>query len=103
MTVETTDPVRTAHFAWLNQKPRPPVGERQEVNEAVYRYFEDLMTPCLWTETSFYMAEFDDDEVTRKYTREGELYFCEFAEYPGGQESRDEELWPEHLAGGLAG
>ncbi len=65
------DDTRTQHFAYLNQEPRTEIGWRWEINEAVYEYFADLMRPLGWTPNSFYMSEFDHDDVTEKYTREG--------------------------------
>src|SRR4051794_15950447 len=95
--------VRKFHFQQLN-RAQPPIGERWEINEDVYCEFLDMFCPPLrWTQTptgaSFYNPEFDSDDVTTKYTKEGDRFFCEFAEYPGGMDGMLDETqeWSDRL------
>jgi hypothetical protein len=90
--------VRKFHFEQLNRKPPPAMGEKWEIDEGVYGHFLESFGPPLgWTgpeghSESFYSSEFESDDVTTKYTREGDRYFCEFAEYPGGQQAMVDEM-----------
>ena len=99
------DTVRANHFVMLNQKPMPALGERWEINEKVWWYFLESFSPALgwsetkrsdgsdgWADASFYSPEFHDGDVTTKYTKQGERYFCEFAEYPGGADAMLDEM-----------
>src|SRR5271156_902817 len=41
-----------------------------------------MLPPLAWQGGSFYMSEFTFGDITAKYTKEGDRYFCEFAHYP---------------------
>jgi hypothetical protein len=90
--------VRKFHFEQVNRKPPPAVGEKWEIDKAEYWYaLESFCPPLGWTgpeghSESFYSREFRDDVITKKFTREGDRYFCEFAEYPGGQQAMVDEM-----------
>src|SRR5271163_4930279 len=57
------------------------IGKRWEIDCEIYEEFLGMLPPMGWRNGSFFMCEFSFGDVTAKYTREGDKYFCEFARY----------------------
>jgi hypothetical protein len=66
----------------------PMLGKRWEVDEATYMEFLEMLPPLGWLGGTFFMQEFTFDDITAKFTRQGDRYFCEFAQYPARFEGR---------------
>lgn len=97
----TPEEIRKRHFANLNSYREIPgyadadtlgeraailaaiVGKRWEIDEDLYDEFLNILPPLGWHGGVFYMREFTFDDITTKFSKEGNRYFCEFARYPG--------------------
>ena len=96
----TPEELKTQHYANLNYYHNLPsyaesrvsyeamqaffaqiVGHRWEINEEIYDEFLHMLPPLGWQNGAFYMMEFTFDDITTKFSREGDHYFCEFARY----------------------
>lgn len=66
------------HFAKINAKPMPPLGEEWEVDEETYWYFLEVLPPIYGVVDSwcFYMSEFEAGSVTARFRKDGERYFA---------------------------
>jgi hypothetical protein len=99
----THDEIRKRHFERLNNYRHsaeyadyarsigsevPPgdlpclIGDRWEIDEQIYNDFLEILPPLEWRGGSFYMSEFAFGNITNRFSREGERYYCEFARYP---------------------
>ena len=97
------DEIRTRHYANLNSYRDLPgyaesrqnyeamqaffaqvVGQKWEIDEAIYDDFLEMLPPVGWRGYTFYFREFLFDDITSKFSREGDRYYCEFARYPVG-------------------
>lgn len=58
------------------------IGNRWEIDEETYMEFLEMLPPLGWKGGTFYMSEFSFDDITAKYSKDGDRYFCEFARYP---------------------
>jgi hypothetical protein len=58
------------------------IGDRWEIDEAIYDEFLEMLPPLGWRGGSFYMSEFSFDDITAKFSKHGDRYYCEFARYP---------------------
>jgi Protein of unknown function (DUF1419) len=58
------------------------IGNRWEIDQDIYREFLEMLPPMGRRGGTFYMQEFSFDDITAKYTREGDRYYCEFAHFP---------------------
>lgn len=58
------------------------IGRRWEIDEAIYNEFLEMLPPMGWRGDSFYMSEFTFGDITSKFSREGDRYFCEVATFP---------------------
>jgi Protein of unknown function (DUF1419) len=58
------------------------IGDRWEIDEETYMEFLEILPPLAYRGKSFYMSEFCFGDVTTKYTKEGDKYYCEFAKFP---------------------
>ncbi len=58
------------------------IGNRWEINEEIFWYFLEILPPLSYKNGCFYMSEFCFDDITTKYTQEGDKYYCEFARLP---------------------
>lgn len=58
------------------------IGRRWEIDEAIYDEFLEMLPPMGWRGNTFYMREFTFGDITSKFSREGDRYFCEVATYP---------------------
>ncbi len=58
------------------------LGNRWEIDSEIYHHFLEILPPLGWRGGSFYLSEFSFGDVTTKYTREGDKYYCEFARFP---------------------
>lgn len=58
------------------------IGARWEIDRAIYEEFLEMLPPLGWKGGAFYMREFSFDDITAKFTKEGDKYYCEFARYP---------------------
>jgi hypothetical protein len=98
--VLTHDQIRNRHFENLNdyrnsveyqvspncyQHPsgelKTLIGNRWEIDEAIYWEFLEMLPPMGWKGHAFYMMEFCFDDITTKFSKEGDKYYCEFARY----------------------
>ena len=59
------------------------VGQKWEIDEAVYDEFLEMLPPIGWRADTFYMSEFTFDDITTKFCKEGGRYYCEFARFSG--------------------
>jgi hypothetical protein len=100
--------VRDAHYRQLNAYRDDPaykaldgdedriaffatqIGHKWEIDAALYDEFLDLLPPLGHRADSFYLSEFLFDDITHRFTREGERYFCEVAYYPPRPSGRAE-------------
>jgi hypothetical protein len=110
----THDEIRKNHFARLNgyrqsaeyaayartigaevpQGDLPSLlGNRWEIDEAVYDEFLGMLPPMGWRGGAFYMSEFSFDDITAKFSKDGDRYYCEFARYPGKEQSPTATPW----------
>ena len=64
------------------------LGKRWEIDEQTYWEFLEVLPPLAHRGGSFYLSEFIFDNITTKYTKEGDKYYCEFARYPAREESQ---------------
>jgi hypothetical protein len=60
----------------------PLTGVRWEIDKETYREFLEVLPPLAHSDDSFYRSEFTFSDVTTKYTKDGDRYYCEFARYP---------------------
>src|SRR4051794_17884427 len=58
------------------------IGNRSEIDKDIYHEFLEMLPPIGWRGGSFFMSEFTFGDVTAKYSKEGDRYYCEFARYP---------------------
>jgi hypothetical protein len=100
-----TDEVRRNHFQHLNQVPQSEFGERWEINKVLWWEHLETFAEVLgftatpepggadgWATASFYSPEFRRDDITTKYTKDGDRYFCEIVRYPGGIDAAYHEM-----------
>ena len=111
----THDEIRKNHFARLNdyrnsaeyaayarvigaeipQGDLPPlVGNRWAIDKQTYDEFLEMLPPLGWKGGVFYMSEFSFDDITAKFSKEGDNYYCEFARYPA-REAFADRVCPE--------
>lgn len=64
------------------------IGDRWEIDRDIYEEFLEMLPPLGWTGGTFYMREFSFGDVTAKFSKEGDRYFCEFARYPARHADR---------------
>ncbi len=57
-------------------------GAQWEIDKQIYHEALELLPPIGWRGGSFYMSEFTFGDITAKFSKEGDKYFCEFARYP---------------------
>jgi hypothetical protein len=105
----THDELRKNHFARLNSyqhsaefaeyakavgdeipQGNPPslIGNRWEIDADIYMEFLEVLPPMGWRGGSFYLSEFSFGDITAKFTKEGDKYYCEYARYPQRQRSQ---------------
>ena len=70
------------------------VGRKWEINEAIYDEALDMLPPLAWRGDSFYFAEFLFDDITHRFSREGDRYFCEVAYFPPRPPARSTTATP---------
>ena len=58
------------------------LGDRWEITEDIYDEFLNMLPPMGWSDGTFYMSEFTFSNITAKFSREGDRYYCEHARYP---------------------
>lgn len=58
------------------------IGNRWQIDADIYHEFLEVLQPMGWKDGTFYIREFSFGDITAKFTREGDRYFCEFARYP---------------------
>ena len=99
----THDQLRTEHFRRLNAYRHPSeyaayakeigatpppgnlpslIGDRWEIDRAIYEEFLEMLPPLGWKGGTFFMREFSFGDITAKFTKDGDRYFCEFAHFP---------------------
>lgn len=64
------------------------IGDRWEIDKAIYNEFLETLPPLGWKDGTFYMREFSFGDITAKFSKEGDRYFCEFARYPAKHAER---------------
>jgi hypothetical protein len=99
----TAEELRKNHFARLNSyrhsaeyaeyakaigAPVPEgdlpclLGHRWEIDKEIYHEFLEMLPPVNWKRGAFFMSEFSFDDITTRYSSDGDTYWCEFARYP---------------------
>ena len=58
------------------------LGQRWEIDEAIYHEFLEIMPPLHWRGGSFFMCEESFGGLHSKFTEQGGRYWCEFALLP---------------------
>jgi hypothetical protein len=58
------------------------IGDRWEIDEATYDEFHGMLPPLAYRGNAFFMSEFCFGNITTKYSKVGDDYYCEFARYP---------------------
>jgi hypothetical protein len=81
------------------------IGNRWEIDEQLYHEFLEVLPPLGWRNGSFYLSEFTFGDITTKYTKDGDQYYCEFARFPE-RKPPAETPWGhpdtiEHIAEGI--
>ena len=77
-----------AEYAWaiglpvLDEELPSLIGNRWEIDAETYQEFLEVLPPLAHRGNSFYLSEFTFGNITTKYTKEGDKYYCEFAHYP---------------------
>lgn len=61
------------------------IGDRWEIDRELYEEFLEILPPLGWRGGVFYMREFSFGDITAKFTKEGDRYYCEHAHYPPRQ------------------
>jgi len=69
------------------------VGNRWEIDKAVHDEFLNVLPPLDRKGDTFFMSEFCFDDITTKYSKEGDRYYCEFARYPERRKQPVETPW----------
>jgi len=69
------------------------VGNRWGIDGEIYREFLDMLPPLGWRGDTFYLSEFTFDNITARFSKEGDKYFCEFARYPARQLAPMQTPW----------
>ncbi len=76
------------------QAPLPSLlGKRWEIDEKTYVEFLEVLPPLAYHNGSFYLSEFTFGDITTKYTKEGDRYYCEFARYQPKRQQPVETPW----------
>jgi hypothetical protein len=73
------------HYERLNVYPNTPtIGDKWEIDEETWWYFFEILPPYGYRGIpggeEFYMSEFYTGNITTKYSRIGDRYYCEWAE-----------------------
>ncbi|HZZ77141.1 MAG TPA: hypothetical protein VFE62_01400 [Gemmataceae bacterium] len=58
------------------------IGDRWEIDTDIYHEFLEILPPLRWRNGSFDLSEYTFADVTTRYTREGDNYYCEFVRWP---------------------
>ena len=58
------------------------IGRRWEIDAAIYDEFLEMLPPLGWRGDTFFIREFTFSDITSKFSREGDRYFCEVATFP---------------------
>jgi hypothetical protein len=69
------------------------LGNRWEIDKAVYDEFLGMLPPLGWKGGSFFMSEFSFDDITAKFSKDGDRYYCEFARYPARDQAPTTTPW----------
>ncbi|HEY7330682.1 MAG TPA: hypothetical protein VH592_23785 [Gemmataceae bacterium] len=78
----------------IPQGPLPSLlGKRWEIDEKTYMEFLEVLPPLAYHDGSFYLSEFTFGDITTKYTKEGDRYYCEFARYQPQRQQPVETPW----------
>jgi hypothetical protein len=64
------------------------LGKRWEIDKETYWEFLEVLPPLAHRGGSFYLSEFTFDNITTKYTKEGDRYYCEFCRFPEKEQNR---------------
>lgn len=69
----------------IPETTRSLIGDRWEISEEIYDDFLNMLPPMGWRNGAFYMREFCFDNITSKFTQEGDKFYCEFARFGKGE------------------
>lgn len=58
------------------------LGDKWEIDRETYQEFLEVLPPLGWEGGTFYMCEFSFDDITAKFSKKGDKYYCEFARCP---------------------
>lgn len=64
------------------------IGDRREIDRAVYEEVLEVLPPLGWKGGTFFMRELSFDDITTKFTKEGDKLYCEFARFPERKPTR---------------
>jgi hypothetical protein len=77
-----------AEYAKLIGAPVPEgdlpclLGHRWEIDKEIYDEFLGMLPPVNWRRGAFFLSEFTFDDITTRYSMDGDKYYCEFARFP---------------------
>ncbi len=69
------------------------LGIRWEIDSEIYHEFLDMLPPLGWRGNTFFMSEFCFDDITTKFSKDGNKFYCEFARYPERKKPTVETPW----------
>lgn len=69
------------------------LGNRWEISEEIYNEFLEMLPPLGWRGNSFFLREFTFGDVTAKFTKDGDAFYCEFARYPERKQTLVNTPW----------
>ncbi len=69
------------------------IGNRWEIDGDVHREFLEMLPPLGWRGNTFFMREFTFDDITAKFSKDGDKYYCEFSRYPERKQAPVETPW----------
>jgi len=62
-------------FAFKDTK-RSIIGDKWEITEEIYDDFLNMLPPLNYKDNSFYMREYCFDNITTRFSKSGDKYFC---------------------------
>ena len=72
------------------------IGNRWEIDSAIYDEFLGVLPPLAYRGNAFFMSEFSFGDITTKFSRDGDKYYCEFVHWPERKQA------PVHTPWGVA-
>ena len=70
------------YLSQFDQENLPSMlGNPWEINEDIYYHFLEILPPMGFKNGTFYMCEYNFDNITAKFTENDGKFYCEFARY----------------------